>query len=69
MPLYLFYTMMQKVKNDQKLKSRGFCLNFSFPPQPIRAWTSCYISFEYHFIDFILKSPSVLALDLYDTNI
>ena len=23
MPLYLFYTMVQKVKNDQKLKSRG----------------------------------------------
>ena len=23
MPLYFFYTMMQKVKNDQKLKSRG----------------------------------------------
>ena len=23
MPLYLFYTMVQKLKNDQKLKSRG----------------------------------------------
>ena len=23
MPLYLFYTMVQKVKDDQKLKSRG----------------------------------------------
>ena len=23
MPLNLFYTMVQKVKNDQKLKSRG----------------------------------------------
>ena len=23
MPLYLSYTMLQKVKNDQKLKSRG----------------------------------------------
>ena len=23
MPLYYFYTMVQKVKNDQKLKSRG----------------------------------------------
>ena len=23
MPLYLFYTMVQKIKNDQKLKSRG----------------------------------------------
>ena len=23
MPLYLFYIMMQKGKNDQKLKSRG----------------------------------------------
>ena len=23
MPAYLFYTMVQKVKNDQKLKSRG----------------------------------------------
>ena len=23
MPLYVFYTMVQKVKNDQKLKSRG----------------------------------------------
>ena len=23
MPLYFFYTMVQKVKNDQKLKSRG----------------------------------------------
>ena len=22
-PLYFFYTMVQKVKNDQKLKSRG----------------------------------------------
>ena len=22
-PLYFFYTMMQKVKNDQKLKSKG----------------------------------------------
>ena len=28
MPLYLLYTMVQKVKNDQKLKSRGgSCLN------------------------------------------
>ena len=26
MPLYLVYTMVQKVKNDQKLKSRGSCL-------------------------------------------
>ena len=25
MPLYFFYTMVQKVKNDQKLKSRGSC--------------------------------------------
>ena len=23
MPLYFFYTMVQKVQNDQKLKSRG----------------------------------------------
>ena len=23
MPLYLFYTMVQKSQNDQKLKSRG----------------------------------------------
>ena len=30
MPLNLFYTMVQKVKNDQKLKSRGSCLNFFF---------------------------------------
>ena len=27
MPLYLFYTMVQKSQNDQKLKSRGSCLN------------------------------------------
>ena len=27
MPLYFFYTMVQKVKNDQKLKSRGPALN------------------------------------------
>ena len=26
MPLYFFHTMMQKVKNDQKLKSRGSAL-------------------------------------------
>ena len=26
MRLYYFYTMVQKVKNDQKLKSRGSCL-------------------------------------------
>ena len=26
MPLYFFYTMMQKVKNDQKLKSKGTAL-------------------------------------------
>ena len=25
MPLYFFYTMVQRVKNDQKLKSRGSC--------------------------------------------
>ena len=37
MPLYICYTMVQKVKNDQKLKSRVSCLNlcsfsqFSFP--------------------------------------
>ena len=28
MPLNLFYTMVQKSQNDQKLKSRGSCLNF-----------------------------------------
>ena len=30
MPLYLFYTMVQKRKNDQKLKSRGggSCLKY-----------------------------------------
>ena len=28
MPLYFFYTMAQKVKNGQKLKSRGSCLKF-----------------------------------------
>ena len=27
MPLYLFYTMVQKIKNDQKLKLRGPALN------------------------------------------
>ena len=27
MPLYFFYTILQKIKNDQKLKSRGSCLN------------------------------------------
>ena len=39
MPLNIFYTMVQKVKNDQKLKSRGSCLNpltatgyFDIPP-------------------------------------
>ena len=26
MPPYFFYTTVQKVKNDQKLKSRGSCL-------------------------------------------
>ena len=28
MPLYLFYTMVQNVKNDQNLKSRGPALTF-----------------------------------------
>ena len=30
MPLYFFYTMMQKVENDQKLKSRGPALKERF---------------------------------------
>ena len=34
MPLYLFYTMVQKVKNDQKLKSRGSFENGPRPPFP-----------------------------------
>ena len=36
MPLYLFYTMVQKVKNDQKLKSRGVgsCLKKPMVPHP-----------------------------------
>ena len=29
MPLHFFYTMVQKFKNDQTLKSRGSCLNSS----------------------------------------
>ena len=37
-------------------------------PQPIRTCTS-YTSFKSHFLDFILKSRSILALALYDTNI
>ena len=32
MPLYLFHTMVQKVKNDQKLKSRGSALKESYCP-------------------------------------
>ena len=30
MPLFFFSTMVQKSKNDQKLKSRGFCLALGF---------------------------------------
>ena len=37
-------------------------------PQPVRTCTS-YTSFKSHFLDFILKSRSILALALYDTNI
>ena len=37
-------------------------------PQPIRTCTSS-TSFKSHFLDFILKSRSILALALYDTNI
>ena len=37
-------------------------------PQPIRTCTS-YTSFKSHFLDFILKSRSILALALYETNI
>ena len=32
MPLNLFYTMVQKRKNDQKLKSRGSCLKRNLFP-------------------------------------
>ena len=43
-------------------------LIWNFLPQSIRTCTP-YTSFKSHFLDFILKSRSILALALYDTNI
>ena len=40
MPLYFFYTMVQKVKNDQKLKSKGSWLKYCDPVQRTSACTS-----------------------------
>ena len=45
MPLYFFYTMVQKVKNDQKLKSRGSCLKMYESCSSALPWFSHWWSF------------------------
>ena len=46
MPLYLFHTMVQKIQNDQKLKSRGPALNL----WPLKRSFLLYMKFAFFFL-------------------
>ena len=51
MPLYFFYTMVQKVKNDQKLKSRGPALRGVWSDRDTNdIFAHCSLTF--YFLDF-----------------